>query len=115
MNQSPMFGDDGKVLRDAGMQQAIEHAEQETPNWATMALDMVKAFVLEYPHLEFMAEDIREWAHNHKGLPESPSKRAWGGILAKASHQDLIIKVRIGQVKNPTAHRANANVWRAKQ
>jgi len=113
MNQSSMFGDEGEVLRDAGMQQAIDHAEQETPNWSDLALDMVRAFIDTYPHLEFMTEDVRKWAH-HKGLPETPSKRAWGGVIMRAARLDMIVKVRIGQVKNPAAHCANANVWRRK-
>lgn len=114
MNQSTMFGDKGEVLRDAGMQQAIDNAEQETPNWSDLALDMVRAFIRAYPDLEFMTEDVREWAHNHKGLPETSSKRAWGSVIIRAAKLDLIVKVRIGQVKNPTAHCANANVWRKK-
>jgi len=113
MKQSAMFGDEGGVLRDAGMQQAIDHAEQETPKWSDLALEKVREFVRTYPHLEFMAENVREWSH-HKGLPEPPSKRAWGGVMVRAAHQGLIVKIGISQVKNPTAHCANANVWRRK-
>lgn len=113
MNQSALFGNEGQVLKEEGMQQAIDHAEQETPNWSDLALDKVREFVDEYPHLEFMAEDVREWAH-HQGLPDPPSKLAWGGLMVRASHKGIIIKVRIGQVKNPKAHGANANVWRRK-
>lgn len=113
MNQSSMFGGEGEVLRDAGMQQAIDHAEQETPSWSDLALNMVSDFIDAYPHLEFMAEDVRKWSH-HKGLPEPPSKRAWGGVIVRAARLDLIVKVGIGQVKNPTAHCANANIWRCK-
>lgn len=113
MMQSSMFGNDGKVLRDAGMKQAIDHAEQEVPNWSDLALEKVREFIRYYPHLEFMTEDVREWAH-YKGLPQAPSKRSWGGVILKASKQGIIVKVGIGQVKNPKAHCANANIWKRK-
>ena len=109
--QSCVFGESGEVLRDEGMQQAIDHAEQEVPNWADLTYQKLNQFVTEYPYLEFMTEDFRKWAY-HRGLPEPPHSRAFGGIMARAGKRGLIVKVRISQVKNPTAHCANANVWR---
>jgi len=111
MNQLSMISETGEALRDEGMKQAIDHAEQEVPNWADLAYQKLREFVLAYPHLEFMAENVRSWSH-HRGLPYPPHKRAWGGVMAKAAKSRLIIKVGMGQVKNPTAHCANANVWR---
>lgn len=111
MNQASLFGKSGEALRDEGMRRAIDHAEREVPNWAELAYEKLIEFTTEYPYLEFMAEDFRKWAY-HKGLPEPPHSRAFGGIMVKARRADLIVKIRISQVKNPTARCANANVWR---
>lgn len=111
MNQERLFDETGAVLRDRGMKQAIDHAEQETPQWKELALAKLKEFTTEFSHLQFMAEDFRAWAVTN-GLPKPPHARAFGGVMAKAAGARLIVKVGIGQVKNPKAHRANATIWR---
>lgn len=115
MNQAAMFDREGKVLRDIGMQQAVDHAEQVEPGWKDLAYRYLQRFLNEYvPRLglqSFMAEDIRAWAHE-QGLGRPPTARAWGGIIAKAANRGLIVKIGVQQVKNKTAHCANANLWR---
>jgi len=111
MNQTSLFGKSGEVLRDQGMKRAIDHAEQVVPNWADLATAKLIEYIKIHPHLEFMGEDVRVWAHQ-RGLLEPPHKRAWGGVIMIAAKKGLIVRVRIGQVKNPNAHRANASVWR---
>lgn len=113
MHQACMFGDEGETLRDQGIQQAIDHAEEVVPNWSDLALEKVREFACTYQHLEFMAEDVRIWAHNNN-LPEPPHKRAWGGVMVRAANKGYIQKIGTGQVKNPTAHCANATIWKFK-
>ena len=111
MNQEALFDESGAELRDRGMKKAIDHAEQETPNWGDLAFDQLKEFTSMFPDLEFMAEDFREYAVL-RDLPIPPHNRAFGSVMARAARAGLIVKVRYGQVQNPKAHRANAAVWR---
>jgi len=97
----------GDKLRDAGMQKAVDNAEDKHPSWSDCALSLL----VQYPNDEFMAEQVREFARN-RGLPDPPSKRAWGAIIAKAKKMGIIIHVRYDRVSNPKAHRTPASVWR---
>jgi len=96
----------GQQLRDAGMKQAIEHADKVVESWSDKAYDhLLKYIVL---HDEFMAEDLRY----ESKLPEPPSRRAWGQIMLRAAKSGLIYRVGFRAVKNPKAHCANASLWR---
>ena len=104
----------GAELRDAGIQQAVDHAEQVEPGWSDLAYQFVLEFVNEYaPRMgieEFLTEDVRAWAHN-EGLSRPPSARAWGGVIRRAAIAKRIRSNGTRQVKNPNAHCANATVW----
>lgn len=106
---------EGSALRDQGMELAIDHAEQVDPGWKERAYEKLLQFVNIYSVnmgiKTFMAEDIRSWAYAH-GLQRPPSGRAWGGLVRRAALEGVIVQVAIGQVKNKTAHCANAGVWR---
>jgi hypothetical protein len=59
----------------------------------------------------FQAEDFRD---SITGLiEEPPSKRAFGHIILKAAREGLITRVGYAPVKNVTAHRAFASVWKS--
>lgn len=103
------FNFSGESLRDAGIKKAVDHAESECPGWAGMAY---KFFTEQFlpKHKRFMGEDVRAYAAILDfQLP--PHARAWGGIIAKAAKEFLIIKIGLNSVKNPKAHCANATVW----
>lgn len=97
--------------RDAGIQQAIDHANQVHENWQERAYIQLVDY-LKLNKGEFMAEELREWAEG-KGFPEPPHARAWGAIIMRAARANLIRKVRIGNVKNVKAHNAHAAVWQS--
>lgn len=100
----------GQSLRDAGIQAAVDHAEDVHPNWADRAYQALVTFIASRKKDEvFMAEDIRAVAK----VAEPPSQRAWGAIIRKAAQKGLIERCGTGAVKNATAHRALASVWRA--
>jgi hypothetical protein len=103
----------GEDLRDIGMQQAVDHADENIPKWSEQALNYVKKFLEESPlaDSEFMTEEVRLWAYS-KGLPRPPHDRAWGGVTTKAARLGLITRLRIQAVRTPTSHCANATVWR---
>ena len=60
---------------------------------------------------EFMAEDVRNWAHA-MGLPQPHSARAWGAVISKAAKDGAIVFAGYGKTANPNAHRTPAAVWR---
>lgn len=104
----PLFAS-GAKLRESGMQAAVGNADQANPGWSERALDCVQRF--PDGGKEFLAEDVRAWAHKSEGLEEPPSKRAWGSVIVKARKLKIIHNAGFGKVKNPHAHQANAALW----
>lgn len=104
----------GAELRDVGMAEAVDHADEAVPSWSDRALKAIRRFLNEsaLANGEFMTEDFRLWAYQNAALPRPPSHRAWGAVVVKARSLALIDRVRLDSVKNPKAHRANATVWR---
>lgn len=99
----------GEQLKRAGMALAQEHADAVTPGWSELAYQFLVNQFLPL-HKRFMAEDVRSYAAQVDfTLP--PHARAWGGVIAKAAKEYLIIKTSIRPVKNPKAHCANAALW----
>ena len=100
------------------MKQALDHAEAVAPGWKQYAMNYLVRYLAEIaPRIssrEFMAEDVRNWAHRN-GLELPPTGRAWGGIITKAANMGLIIKVGLGYTKNKKAHKTPAAIWRAAQ
>lgn len=86
--------------RDAGIRQAIEHAEEERPGWSERAY----AFLLEYArrHSEFISEDVSD-AAIAAGEPQPPTLRAWGQIYRRAIKNDVIIQVGAGRSRRRNA------------
>lgn len=95
--------------RDNGIAVAELNAESHIPNWADMAFDALNQFIQGRSD-EFMAEEVRTWA---TWVPEPPSARAWGSVILKAARRGIIRSVGIRKTRNPSAHCANASVWRA--
>mgnify|MGYP001605844020 CR=1 FL=1 len=107
-NQFALFGEDGRVLRDAGIKAAADHAERVSPSWAERALGYVKEYACY--HVEFTGEDCRMFAEAH-GFT-FPHGRAWGNVMLMAARRGIVKKVGTRQVKNPRAHCAIATLWR---
>lgn len=101
----------GNELKNQGMQLALFNADKKTSGWSQMALDALIEYIKKYPHTSFQAEDIRTWA-KHNGLPDPPSKRAWGAVIVMAKNKELIRFDGYRRVTNPKAHRTPAAVWR---
>lgn len=94
-------------LRDKGIQQAINHADQVKPLWSEQAYNCLLNYI-RYND-EFMTEDVRE-ASKHQ-LSEPPSARAWGGIIVKAVKCGLIYRKGFRNVSNVKAHCTPATLW----
>jgi hypothetical protein len=97
----------GWQLRDAGIAQAEESANQKTENWTQLAY----SFLLEFMRSndEFMAEDVRLASEGKVEPP--PSNRAWGGIFVRAVKEGLIRRKGFRNVKNAKAHCTPATLW----
>jgi hypothetical protein len=101
--------DFSRTVTNAGIKRAEDHANKVHGDWSQQAFEFLKIY-LRHNKNDFMTEDVRNAC---KGVvPEAPTARAWGAIILKAAHADLIRKVGIRPVKNLRAHRANAAVWR---
>jgi len=110
MNLQPELPFTGEQLKEAGMNLALESAEADFNGWADSAFSFLQGFILSYKS-SFMAEDIRLASAGY--VPEPPSKRAWGGIIARAAKAGLIRRVGFASVKNAKAHCTPASVWEA--
>ena len=114
MEQTELTLPTGRELRDKGMEQAISHADGATlcwrESWSKRALVLCQMFA--ETHDVFSAEEIRFWSTVL--IEEPPSLRAWGSVIIAAAKAGMIEKIGYCQVTNPTAHRANAALWRSK-
>ena len=102
---------DGSKLRDKGIKQAINNANDTHEKWSEKAYKFLTDYIKS--HHEFMTEDVR--VASEKKIPIPPSNRAWGGIVIRASKAGLISRVGFSNVKNVKAHRTPATVWRVNE
>jgi len=103
----------GQHLRDAGMQTALDHANEIVADWGSAAYAALTTYVAAHPGETFMTEEVREYAYGILDLSRPPHERAWGGIVNRAAKAGLIVRVRLAPVKTPGSHCANATMWRA--
>ena len=70
--------------RDRGIRRSADHATRE---WLDKAVGYVRLHAVVTP--SFLTEDVRAMAEAD-GLPAPPDKRAWGAVMRKAAHAELI-------------------------
>ena len=106
----------GTELRDKGIKQAIDNADNTHEKWS----DKAYKFLLDYikygegrDQYEFMTEDVR--MASEAEIPKPPSNRAWGGVILRASRAGLISRIGFSNVKNAKAHRTPASIWRVNE
>lgn len=97
--------------RDAGIQKAVEHANQVNPEWSDKAYEMFVDWLKGWPStFTFLMEDFRKVAQI-RGLPDPPSARSFGGVALKAKFAGLIKSNGLKPTTSVTAHRCYANEW----
>ena len=101
----------GTQLRDKGIKQAIDNADDKHERWSEKAYKFLTNWIKT--QYEFMTEDVR--IASEKEIPKPPSNRAWGGIVVRAARAGLINKVGFSNVKNPKAHNTPASIWRVNE
>jgi hypothetical protein len=99
-----------RINRDNGIKVSLLNAEAHVLGWGDRAFDYLKIFIKRHPE-PFQTEQVRLFAKSC-GFPDAPSARAWGGVMLRAARLNLIQKINIAPTSNPTAHHANAVVWR---
>ena len=104
-NQLDLFK--GNKLRDLGINQASENADDKYEEWSNLAYEYLLQYIKQ--NKRFMAEEIR--VSSVGVIPDPPSNRAWGAIIVRAKKAGLIKSVGTAGVKNPKAHRAICNIW----
>jgi hypothetical protein len=97
----------GSKLRDLGIDQSFENAENKCEKWGSLAYSFLLQYIKEND--TFMAEDVR--VASQSIVPDPPSKRAWGAIFVMAKKNKIIKSIGFGNVKNPKAHRTPATLW----
>lgn len=100
------------MLADQGMDIAVLNADSHHKEWSNAALQWVVVFARFAGGRAFMAEDIRQYAHE-RGFEEPPSARSWGMIMKRAARAGIIRAVGYGLTRNPLAHKTPARLWAA--
>lgn len=110
MKQQQFDFDQGEVLRDKGIKQSYDHANEVHENWGEQAFNFLKLYMRH--NKEFMAEEVR--MASSLVVPEPKSSRAWGAIIVRAKKEGLIYHHGYRSVSNAKAHKTPASVWRVK-
>jgi len=100
----PRFREDGKALRDQGLEKVAKH----NPDWLEECL---RVFSFQYPTDPFTGEEIRFVMEQNGLYPTSPN--AWGCLTRQLLKLKLI--ERTGQyrpMKDPRSHARMTAVYR---
>ena len=95
--------------KQAGMQQAADHANAVESEWTGQALGMLTAFAAEVGR-PFLIEEARAWAEQH-GCPLPPTSKAWGPVAKNAERKGRIRKC--GAAPANSSNRSLKHLWRA--
>lgn len=97
------------LLRDKGIENAVNHAEKAQEGWKEQAWNTFCQYLKEVKDT-FQIEDFREWAQGK--LSDPPSLRAFGFLPLKATKLNLIVRAGYAKVKNKKAHLTPSAVWK---
>lgn len=96
--------------RDAGIEQAVSHANEVCPSWSDIAFEKLKEFLQIFSD-PFQAEEVRSFAAVDDEFPDPPSNRSWGGVMLRAAHKGLIKKIGSQNTKAVKSHCTPAGLW----
>jgi len=100
-----------RLLRDQGMQTAIDHADAVSEEWSERAYGKLRAYVAGlHSGALFTCEVVRDYAER-SGLPPPPDKRAWGGIMVRGRHAGLFRKHGFTIATDPKVHCNPVSQW----
>lgn len=109
-----MSRQDSRAARDAGIQQAAQHAEEVEPNWGDVAYEALRVFAAgkRASGQPFTSEDVRS-SIAAAGVPVPPHLRAWGSVFQRAARAGMIEKVGIVESRAAHCHCAFVAAWKA--
>jgi len=93
--------------KQAGMQQAADHANAVESEWTGQALGFLTAFAAEVGR-PFLIEEVRPWAEAH-GCPKPPTDKAWGPVAKRAEAKGRIRKA--GAKPANSSNRSLKHLW----
>jgi hypothetical protein len=107
-------GAEARAARDAGIKQAVDHANAVEPKWSDQAYAVLLDFLTKPDAYvcSFTSEDVRAHADKLR-LPEPPHLRAWGGVFQRASRAGIIAKTGTTTARSANVHCAIIATWRA--
>lgn len=103
-----------ELLRDDGINRAVDHADAVHEQWSDKAL----AMLIEYIDLiggvgvEFTSEMVRFYAEE-QGLSKPPDGRAWGAVMLKAMRSGKCKKIGWTTATDPKVHCNPVSLWQA--
>lgn len=100
--------------RDAGINQAVQHAEEIHLGWTDKAVEAIRTYArcVKARGETFTAEKVRNSIIG-ACVPAPPSRRAWGGAILRAQREGLIVKVGIARSQAPHCHTSMVTEWRS--
>lgn len=98
-----------RAARDAGIQQAVDHADRVEPKWSERAYSHLLNYALRN-HL-FTSEQVRASAIGV--LPRPPDQRAWGGVIARAVRARFLERDGYETARDPNNHMGTVTRWRS--
>jgi hypothetical protein len=109
MSAQPIDFFTARSLRNHGMQQAIDHAQDLCFDWPERAYAFLEQFARANP--EFISEDVSDASKSVTGFPQPPSDRAWGSVYVKAARAGLIEQCGAGRSRR--RHASICPKWRS--
>ena len=94
-----------------GMRAAGENADLFF-NWQDEAFEILCEYARTRKNGEYMAEDVREYAHGFKRLPSPPSLRSWGGVIQRGIISGIIQHVGYAKTQSVKSHRTPASLYK---
>lgn len=94
--------------RDAGMAQALGHAESVEPGWGDTAAMELLRYCKGMSGGKFISDEFINWFQSH-GLTMPPTNKAFGPVFTKAAKNGLIRKV--GYRPHPLRHASPTVLW----
>jgi hypothetical protein len=98
-------------LRDAGMQQALDHANEVCEVWGETAYRYVVNYSRD--HDVFTSEQVRTESENSGEVPLPSDKRSWGSVMTRVVRSGYIVKIGIEIATDPKVHYSYITTWKS--
>ena len=106
-NMQPIDFAAARAQRDAGMQQATNHADEVNEDWSEQAYDFLIAFAQR--NHTFQSEDVSDASKRVSNFPQPPTDRAWGSVYTRAARAGVI--EQYGMARSRRRHASVCILW----